>query len=177
MKRVIILISLIFLLLGCTADKVNSPNESLEEVKPAVEHVLKKQQYSFGPMADLSVIDEKTKQELQSKLNRLGDPVKDKIDFNEISAVYDEDGALFVDIFVRNGYSNPVFNIEATLDVVENGKVIASAPFKFTLDEFGELQEGTSRPWTIYYYPEDVKNRESKLKEYTIEVSNIQYEF
>lgn len=177
MRRVIILILLTFLLLGCTASKVSSPNESIEKNEPVSEPILKKQQYSFGPMADLSKIDDKTKQELQDQLDRLGDPPKDRVTFNGISAFYDEDGSLVVDLFIRNGYSYPVFNLEATLDIIENGKIIASAPFSFILHDFGELPSNTSRPWTILYYPEDIKDKQSELIEYDIKVSNLQYEY
>lgn len=177
MKRAIILISLTFFLLGCTADKVSSPNNDLKNNMAVENHISKQQHYSFGPIADVSKIDKKTKEELQNKLNSLGDPIRDKLTFYVLDCYYDEDGGLFVDVFIRNGYSYPVFNINATLDIINGDQLVATADFDFTSEEFGSLSENDSRPWTIYYYPEDIKNKETNLSQVEIHVSNLQYEF
>ncbi|MFU0824818.1 SLAP domain-containing protein [Clostridium sp.] len=178
MKRAIMLILVTFLLVGCMTNKVSSSNEGIQNNnEPVSESTLKKQQYSFGPMADLSRIDDATKQELQNHLDKLGDPPTNRITFNGISAFYNEDGSLLVDIFIRNGYSYSVFNLEATLDIIKDGKIIASAPFYFNVQEFGELPSNVSRPWTILYYPEDIKFKENQLSEFDINVNNLQYEY
>lgn len=177
MRRVIILISLTFFLLGCTTDKVSSPNNDLDNNSVIEKPVSKQQHYSFGPIADVSKIDQKTKEELQSKLNSLGDPIRDKLTFYVLDCYYDEDGGLFVDVFIRNGYTYPVFNISATLDIMKGSQIIATAAFDFASEEFGSLSENDSRPWTIYYYPEDIKNKEANLSQAEIHVSNLQYEF
>lgn len=180
MKKGIMFILLAFLLIGCTANKPSNLNNiDKENDTPVVEPepIERKQQYSFGPIADLSRIDDSTKEHLQSYLDKLGDPIKDIITFNGISTFYDDDGYLYVDLFIRNGCSYSVFNINATLDIIEDGHVIASAPFVFTVRDFGELESNMSRPWTILYYPEDVKNINAKLTKVEIQVRDLQYEY
>lgn len=176
MRKVIIMLLLVFSLLGCTANNVSSPN-NIEDINPAPEVTIKKQQYSFGPMADLSMIDDSTKEGLQNYLDKLGDPSKDTITFNGIDYYYSEDGSLFIDLFVRNGHSYSVFNVNITLDIIQDGKVIASAPFTFTLGDFGELPANMSRPWTILYYPEDIKDKKTKLMKFDIKARDLQYEY
>lgn len=176
MKRMLtlIIISFIFLLTGCVAQKnPNSSNNSLKNNNVSQVN----QKYSFGPVADLAKINDKKKEELQSVLNGLGDIPKDKILFNSINARFNQDGSLIVDLFVRNGHEESIFNIDVRLNLIEDGKVVASAPFSFTREEFGVLESKNSRPWTILYYPEDLKEKNIKIDSISIEGENIQYEY
>lgn len=177
------LIYFIFLLIGCNSNDTSSSSKKIDN-KPIINKpVVKNQKYSFGPMADLSKIDDETKKKLQNVLNNLGDSEKDAISFNPIGVYYNKDGSLIIDLFIRNGNSYSVFNIDSQLDVVKDGKIIASASFNFIKEDFGVLEPNTSRPWTILYYPEDLKVKDTEMKD--VELSNkivlngknIQYEY
>ncbi|ABK60488.1 SLAP domain-containing protein [Clostridium novyi] len=176
MKRILtlMLISFIFLFTGCGIQKnQNSSNNSLKDKNvPKVN-----QKYSFGPLADLAKINDKKKEELQNVLNNLGDISKDQVSFNPINARFNQDGSLIVDLFIRNGHEESIFNIDVRLNLIENGRVVASAPFSFTKEEFGVLESNNSRPWSILYYPEDLKEKNIKIDSISIEGENIQYEY
>lgn len=175
MKRgIAIIISFMFFLTGCAIkNEVPSFNMALKDNERFIEN----QKYSFGPMADLSKVDNETKSRLQQKLNNMGNVPKDELTFNPIKAYCNKDGSLVVDLFIRNGHKESIFNIDAKLKLVKSGRVIAEAPFNFIKDEFGVIDYNDSRPWTILYYPEDVRIKDVKLDGYTIEVENIQYEY
>lgn len=180
MKKLIILIILPILVMffGCSKNITNHSNKDKGNEAPVTDdNTAKNQKYSFGPMADTSKIDDETKKYLQSFLNKLGDPAKDKITFEVMSTKYESDGSLVVDVFVRNGNPETVFNIDTTLQLIENNVVIATADFKFNLEDFGNLPKDISRPWTILYYPEDMKNKGIKIKNPIIKPTKCEYEF
>ncbi|MCY6369779.1 SLAP domain-containing protein [Clostridium ganghwense] len=175
----IILSIMIFILLfsGCSFSSINSPSNT-EDMKKETEQqeIIVNQKYSFGPAADLSIIDDKTKKELQEVLNKLGDVPKNTISFNGIEVRAQEDGAIVIDLFIRNGYSCEIYNIDSKLDIIVNEELVASGDFFFSKEEFGVLTSNMSRPWSIMYYPENIKNKEIKLENYIIK-STYQYEF
>ncbi|KEI05573.1 SLAP domain-containing protein [Clostridium botulinum] len=175
MKRMVaFIISFIFFLTGCAMhNKMDSSNTSLENKEISK----KNQKYSFGPIADLSKISDKKKIELQNSLNSFGDVPNNVVTFNPINAYYNDDGSLAIDLFVRNGHKEAIFNIDVNLKLIKDGKVIASAPFSFVKEEFGVIESNNSRPWTILYYPEDIHIKDVKLDSYVIEGENIQYEY
>lgn len=178
MKKIISLI-IIFIILfsGCSSSPAKSYNDDNNIKKEQKEQkVIVNQQYSFGPAADLSVIDNETKKEIQEFLNKLGDMPKDAISFNSMELRYLEEGAIVIDLLVRNGKKYPIYNIDAKLDIAVNEEVVASGDFFFSKEDFGVLPPNMSRPWSIMYYPEDIKNKEIKLQNYTIK-STYQYEF
>ncbi|KOA18314.1 hypothetical protein CLHOM_32110 [Clostridium homopropionicum DSM 5847] len=181
MKKLIILIILPILVLffGCSKNNTNLSDKDKGNEAPVTDdnNIVKNQKYSFGPMADASKIDDETKRYLQDFLNKLGDPTKDKITFEVMRTKYESDGSLMVDIFIRNGNPETVFNIDTTLQLIENDVVIATADFKFTLEDFGKLPKDTSRPWTILYFPEDMKNKDIKIKNPIIKSTKCEYEF
>lgn len=179
MKKVIILIILpIFLFLGCTTDNIEPSNKVTDNKNVNVQqNNIKNQKYSFGPMADLSKIDDQTKKELQVFLNKLGDVPKDKVTFNIMKAEFHEDGSLVIDLFVRNGHPYTIFDIDAKLEVIQEGKTVASANFNFVKEEFGELPANTSRPWSILYFPEDIKDKNINLDKITLKGVDYQYEY
>lgn len=178
MKKIISLI-IIFIILfsGCNSSVAKSYKDVDNIKKEQKEQkVVANQQYSFGPAADLSVIDDETKKEIQEFLNKLGDIPKDTISFNSMGIRYLEEGAIVIDLLIRNGYSYPIYNIDAKLDIVVNEEVVASGDFFFSKEDFGVLPANMSRPWSIIYYPEEIKNKEIELENYTIK-STYQYEF
>lgn len=179
MKKAIILIILsIILFSACSKNNISSSNNRDNEIQGIQDNKnIKNQKYSFGPMADLSMIDAETKKGLQEFLNNLGDVPKDTITFNIMKAELMEDGSIAVDLFVRNGHTYDVFNIDTRLELIENNKVVATAQFEFAKDEFGVLPKDNSRPWTILYYPEDVKDNNFQIKDVTIKVDKYEYEF
>lgn len=178
MKKIISLI-IIFIILfsGCNSSPAKSYNDDDNIKKDQTEQkVVVNQQYSFGPAADLSVIDNETKKEIQEILNKLGDMPKDTISFNSMEIRYLEEGAIVIDLLIRNGYSYPIYNIDAKLDIAVNEEVVASGDFFFAKEEFGVLPPNMSRPWSIIYYREYIENKEIKLENYTIK-STYRYEF
>lgn len=176
MKRILtlMLILVVFLFTSCgIQNNQNSSNNSLKDKNvPKIN-----QKYSFGPLADLAKINDKKKEELQNLLNGLGNVSKDKVSFNPINARFNKDGSLIVDLFIRNGHEESIFNIDVRLNLIEDGRVVASAPFSFIREEFGVLEPNTSRPWSILYYPEDLKEKNIKIDKISIEGENIQYEY
>jgi len=181
MKKLIVLIILPILLLffGCSKNNTNPSDEDKGNEAPVTDenNTIKNQKYSFGPMADLSKIDNETQKYLQDFLNKLGDPPKDKITFEIMKTKYESDGSLIIDVFIRNGNQETVFNIDTTLQLVENDVVIAIADFNFTVEDLGKLPQDTSRPWTILYYPEDMKNKDIKINNPIIRCTKCEYEF
>lgn len=175
MKRIMaFIISFIFFLTGCAIhNKMDSSNTSSENKKICK----KNQKYSFGPTADLSKISNEKKIKLQNLLNNLGNVPNDMVTFNPINSYYNDDGSLTVNLFIRNGHKEAIFNIDVNLKLIKDGKVIASAPFSFIKEEFGVIESNDSRPWTILYYPEDIHIKDVKLDSYVIEGENIQYEY
>lgn len=187
MKKIIILIIslmyFVFLFIGCNPNDTSSSSKKINN-KPIVNKpVVKNQKYNFGPMADLAKIDDETKMKLQNILNNLGESKKDSISFNIIGVSYNKDGSLIVDLFIRNGNSYSVFNIDSQLDVIKDGKSIASASFNFIKEDFGTLEANTSRPWTILYYPEDLKVKDTEIKDkellgkIVLNGKKVQYEY
>ncbi len=178
MKKIISLIAIFIILLsGCNSSAAKSYKDVDNIKKEKKEQkVVVNQQYSFGPAADLSAIDDETKKEIQEFLNKLGDMPKDTISFNSMGIRYLEEGSIVIDLLIRNGYSYPIYNIDAKLDIAVNEEVVASGDFFFSKEEFGVLPPNMSRPWSIMYYPEDIKNKEIRLENYTIK-STYQYEF
>lgn len=178
MKKIISLIAIFMILFsGCNSSVAKSYKDvdSIKKEKKE-QKVVVNQQYSFGPAADLSAIDDETKKEIQEFLNKLGDTPKDTISFNNMGIRYLEEGSIVIDLLIRNGYSYPIYNIEAKLDIAVNKEVVASGNFFFSKEEFGVLPPNMSRPWSIMYYQEDIKNKEIRLENYTIK-STYQYEF
>lgn len=153
-------------------NKVNNNDDKDNNINT----VEKNQKYSFGPIADLSKIDNETKVKLQECLNRLGNPEKDTMGFKIIDGYFDQDGALVLDLFIRNGYDYSIANIESDLEIVHEGKVVASANFNLSEEEFGVLKSNESRPWTILFYPEDIVSTEIDLKGLEIKARDILFE-
>lgn len=181
MKKIILLLIFILLLfIGCTSNNINSSNKNTTDssTNPNGNKNLpvNNQKYSFGPMADLSKIDGETKQQLQDLLNKLGDVEDDQITFHIIDAAFQEDGALILDLFIRNGYPYSIANISCDLQVLEQEDIIASANFELIESEFGVLPAKSSRPWSILFLPEDIVTKEVKSKNYTIKALDILFE-
>lgn len=178
MKKIISLLTIFIVLFsGCSSSVAKSYKDDDNIKKEQKEQqVVVNQQYSFGPAADLSVIDNETKKEIQEFLNTLGDMPKDTISFNSMELRYLEEGEIVIDLVIRNGYSYPIYNIDAKLDIAVNEEIVASGDFFFSEEDFGVLPPNMSRPWSIIYYPEDIKNKGIKLENYAIK-STYQYEF
>ncbi|MCY6355450.1 SLAP domain-containing protein [Clostridium sp. ZS2-4] len=187
MKKITSLIVIFIILFsGCNSSAAKSykdgdnikkqQKEQQEQKEQKEQKAVINQQYSFGPAADLSVIDDETKKEIQEFLNKLGDVPKDTISFNSMGLRYLEEGEIVIDLLVRNGYSYSIFNLDVKLDIVVNEEVVASENFFFSKEDFGVLPPNMSRPWSIIYYPEEIKNDKIKLENYTIK-STYQYEF
>ncbi|MPN54853.1 hypothetical protein SDC9_202531 [bioreactor metagenome] len=64
-----------------------------------------------------------------------------------------------------------MYNIDAKVDIKKNGEVIATATFKLSKDEFGELNAGESRVWNLVYEPAHILNKTADLEEYILEYS------
>lgn len=154
----------------------NNVDNKDDKQKDNINTLEKNQKYSFGPIADLSKIDSATKAKLQDYLNKLGNPEKDTIGFKIIDGYFQEDGTLVLDLFIRNGYDYSIANIESDLEIVNEGKVIASANFELSEEEFGVLKSNESRPWTILFYPEDIVNTETEQKSFEIKARDILFE-
>lgn len=178
MKKIISLIAIFIILFSGCNSSVAKSYKDVDNIKKEKKEqkIVVNQQYSFGPAADLSAIDDETKKEIQEFLNKLGDMPKDTISFNSMGIRYLEEGSIVIDLLIRNGYSYPIYNIDAKLDIAVNEEVVASGDFFFSKEEFGVLPPNMSRPWSIMYYPEDIKNKEIRLENYTIK-STYQYEF
>ncbi|MEG0774446.1 SLAP domain-containing protein [Clostridium sp.] len=129
------------------------------------------QKFTFGPNINEAEVSEETKRELQEHINALGEVEKDNISFNGFSAKFREDGALVLSVFVRNGYSYSVYDIDAKVDIKKNGEVIASANFNLTEKDFGVLNAKESRVWNLVYENEHILNKNVELKEYVLEYS------
>ncbi len=181
MKRLIFILIIIWVLfIGCVANNTDSSNKDINNKNVSSENddISKtKQKYSFGPMADLSQINDETKQYLQELINKLGNTKENQIAFNIIDGVFEEDGALVVDLFIRNGYSYSIANISCDFKIIQNGNIIATANFELDEEHFGILSSKDSRPWSLLFFPEDVINKNLKLEGATIEATNIQLEY
>lgn len=182
MKRILFLLIIILLLsAGCTSNDINSSKENINNSSTDIHKddkniIDNNQKYSFGPMADLSKISNDTKQQLQELLNELGDVESDQITFEIIDAGFQEDGGLILDLFIRNGYSYAITNIDCDIKIIKQDKIIASANFQLIEREFGVLPSNTSRPWSIMFFPEDILIENAELKDCTIKAENIQFE-
>lgn len=177
MKKGIVLVIICFLLTACGRvnenknDLQSDNNNRVINKESAVKDSLVPQKYSFGPKVKEEEVSEETKKELQVHLNKLGNPEKDNISFNGFSAKFRQDGALVLSVFIRNGYSYTVGDIEAKVDLKKHNEVIASATFNLTEDEFGPLNPGESRVWNLVYEPQHILNKNVDLKEYLLEYS------
>lgn len=167
MKRILSFVLLFcFLITGCTS--VNSKNNNSDKANKKEDKVIH-QKYSFGPNTDSSSVSPEVKDKLQEHIDKLGDPEKDDIIFNGVSAKFQEDGSLELIVFIRNGYSYSVRDIEAKVDVKKNNEVVATANFILSKDVFGILEAKESRIWTLIYKPENVLKHEVNLTEYILE--------
>lgn len=178
MKKIIgVILIICFLITGCGKEQVKENNfkdgnkgEVASNVKSKDED-LKTQNFSFGPKVNQDEVSQETKNQLQGYLDKLGNPEKDNISFNGFSAKFRQDGALVLSVFIRNGYNYTVYNIDAKVDIKKNGEVIATATFKLSRDEFGELNAGESRVWNLVYEPAHILNKTADLEEYILEYS------
>jgi len=177
MKKGIILIIICFLFTACgraNENKNNLQNDNKNSVinnESTVKDNLVPQKYTFGPKVKEEEVSEETKKELQTHLNKLGNPEKDNISFNGFSAKFRQDGALVLSVFIRNGYSYIVHDIEAKVDLKKHNEVIATATFNLTEDEFGSLNPGETRVWNLVYEPQHILNKNVDLNEYLLEYS------
>ncbi|RPF53369.1 SLAP domain-containing protein [Aquisalibacillus elongatus] len=145
--------------------------ENNDEEGKGVASVPVKQLFDFGPDVDGSQLSEEVKNEMQLKVNELGDPMEDTIQFNGFNAFYRDDGTLTVEAFIRNGYHHPIWDITATLKVKDKSgeEILANGEFILPKDEFGTLEPTVSRVWALNFMPEQVMNSNADLSEYIIE--------
>jgi SLAP domain-containing protein len=169
----ILILALIVVVSGLSYIKSNNINKSSEanEINELNKENkdLPVQRFTFGPNTNEAEVSQETKSELQRYLNALGEVEKNNISFNGFSAKFREDGALVLSVFVRNGYSYSVYDIDAKVDIKKNGEVIASANFILTEKEFGVLNAKDSRVWNLVYENEHILNKNVELKEYVLE--------
>ncbi|MBB6453984.1 SLAP domain-containing protein [Salirhabdus euzebyi] len=159
-------------------EETTETTETTEEAATTTEETIPVYQlYDFGPTVDASTIDQATKDQIQLIVNELGDPAEG-IQFNGIGAGYLEDGTLQINVLVRNGYDHKVWGIDAELKVTDsNGEeIIAAANFSFPEEDFGVLNPGSSRFWSLYFGPEFVFNPNFDLTNYMID-SNYTYSY
>ncbi len=165
-----------------TEEPATEATEATEEEAPATEteeaaeanaegNVPVYHEFDLGPGVDMSTVDQESLDQLQQLVNGFGEPTAGQIDFNGVYATYQEDGTLYVEVFVRNGTEHTIYNIESELKVLDaNGEeIIASAFFSFPESDFGTLAPGKSRFWTLTFGPEYVYNGSYDLQNYVIQ--------
>ncbi|WP_182101543.1 SLAP domain-containing protein [Niallia taxi] len=156
-----ILILLVFSILsGCGNNDENKEETKQEETK--------KQSLTVAPGQEKP--DEKRMDELQTKLNELGDAPESRVSFTGVDAKFQDDGSLVIEGFVRNGFDYTIKNLAGELKVLDNrdNEPIASEPFTLSEDKFGKLKSGESRLWAFTLKAESVKNKENDLKNYVV---------
>ncbi len=130
----------------------------------------KHQQFTFGPRVDISSIPTQVVQNLQEMLDDLGGVPPNVVTLNGFFARYNPNGDLLVDLFIRNGLKTPIRDFHGRVQVITRERnVIAVDDFQFTLAEFGELQSGNSRPWTLFFDRRCVMRRLEPIGLYTLD--------
>jgi SLAP domain-containing protein len=78
---------------------------------------------------------------------------------------------------VRNGTDKNIYDIEGEIEILDptGEEVIASAFFTFPKDNFGVLEPGKSRFWSLTYGPEFVLDDQADLTKYLIRQSSTYY--
>lgn len=107
--------------------------------------------------------------ELQRSLDLFGPPKTDTVNFAPIYASKPEGTKIAVDIWVRNGLNENIWDIKGRLTLKAHGSVVADGNFFFKKEDLGELPTGRSRYWTIIYDVGDVKNIDADLNDLTLE--------
>ncbi len=104
----------------------------------------------------------------QAKLNAMGPPAADQIQFQPILAnEYNEkDGthSIFVDVFVRNGTKEKIWDLRGRLTLKVGGVVVADGNFTLEQGKLGEVPPGMSRYWTLDFRNAAVKKKNVNLK-------------
>ncbi|WP_163969365.1 SLAP domain-containing protein [Oceanobacillus halotolerans] len=141
----------------------------------------------------LEINEEDDLKQVQYSLNELGDVEKDAIAINGRFQL-DSEGKqeLVLQVFIRNGYDVPIYNINGDIDVVvtetevdENGEEIEVetpiASAYFDLSNIGTIPAGSTKWWSIRYAEDyllvDINNYDlNKEHEYTI-TNSLDYSY
>ncbi len=103
----------------------------------------------------------------QEKVNAFGPPPDDQIQFQPILAneYIEADGLhkIFVDVFVRNGTKEDIWDIRGRLTLKVAGVVVADGNFNLEQGKLGEVPSGMSRYWTLDFTGDAVKKKNVNL--------------
>ncbi len=127
------------------------------------------QSYSFGPQENVSEISSEYQAKLQERLNAAGvAPVG--VSFYGYNATFDDQGRLTVEGFFRNRTGETITNLECDITIRVENITVAYGHFSLPEEDFGTLESGDSRPWTLIFGSDDVINRGQDMSNYQVMV-------
>ncbi|MBR4072526.1 MAG: SLAP domain-containing protein [Clostridia bacterium] len=130
--------------------------------------------YSFAPIQDESLISEENRKKLDEYLEEA--PKAEKgVSFYAYEIVKMEDGGLKANGFVRNNTKDNVTDIFGTFSIKSSGETIATADFSLGEQQFGVLNSGDNRPWSLIYKKNQVLIPLESIETYSVDL-DVSYE-